>query len=178
VYGLNVGSWLFGLNGRLNRAQWGLGMVITACVFTLFFLLCLGLATAFIYYTEPEFLRKAADPQWQQSPKGKEVIMGLGSVMIFFLALAVIPLWMTIALAVKRLHDVSLTGWLVPVALVPGPVALVLAVIAVFMAMPEIGAFAGWTKTVFAGAMLCIFCVLCFMPGRADVNSFGAPPDK
>jgi uncharacterized membrane protein YhaH (DUF805 family) len=98
-------AFLFGFHGRLQRSQWWLAQLGSSAVAALAFL-----ALAYLF--------------GGQAPNSAAEMLtgsvGLGG----YIVLA----WVQLAVSVKRLHDLGLSGWLYLISLVPFIGSLILSV--------------------------------------------------
>ena len=85
-----ITDFLFSLKGRIGRLQWWLYVLIAS------------------------FPTGILDDAWERADS-------YGWPLLLVLTVAsVAPLWMFIAVSVKRLHDADMSGWLIWLLLVPG----------------------------------------------------------
>ena len=109
--GLGLVAWaLFSLRGRMRRISFFLGSLLLGCVF--------WFVVAQIVYAGPGTDREAL---W-------------GGV---FILVAGVSCWCLIAMAVKRLHDMGLTGWLALILLLPGFWMFAMPVLALWPGMDD-----------------------------------------
>jgi uncharacterized membrane protein YhaH (DUF805 family) len=123
-------NWMFGLNGRISRSRWWLGLLVTLGVMFSGFsvagmLLAAVLAIRFPgLVQDPAFEQKVEDPQWASSPEAMAFVVTVLAVLSAVMVPVLLIRWNTLAIAVKRFHDRGLSGWLVLVLLVPPGAAI------------------------------------------------------
>ncbi|MFZ1108106.1 MAG: DUF805 domain-containing protein [Rhodomicrobium sp.] len=114
----NFWSWMFALEGRINRWKWWLGVFILAGVFIAISLVT-GLAMGGILERYPEFQQHLNEPEWFNSKEAQPLISKLVPWVIAPSLIFAVVMWSAFALSVKRLHDRGLSTWLILVVVLP-----------------------------------------------------------
>lgn len=155
---------LFSFSGRIGRQSWWLASLAVAFV--------AGMASSLIEVAAKTSGHGAIDPQTQEFVPSWPYIVGI-------LALGLVNLWISCAIAAKRLHDRDRTGWWLVVPMIA--IAAGFAVIAFSSSLPEdrsspyliLGIAIMLVATSF-GIWLTI--ELGFLKGIAGPNRFGPDP--
>jgi uncharacterized membrane protein YhaH (DUF805 family) len=169
-------SWMFGLNGRISRSHWWLGVLITFGILVAalaLYGLCMWLVMPF---NDPALMEKMGNPHWAETPEGAAFMMKAGLLMMVPTLLLPVPFWNLVALGVKRLHDRGATGWWIMAFIVPFFAALLSP--AFFVSLPE-----AQQHTYISGAwlfygvtVLWAFIRLGMLGGNEGANRYGPPP--
>lgn len=108
---------LFRIQGRANRAQyWGYGVLLP-----LLMIIIVGVLVAVLM------------PLLQDSSTGDDIVKTVVAVVVGLIGLVtlVLTVWMSIAVGVKRFHDMNQSGWLYALAFIPYLGTLVVIVIGI-----------------------------------------------
>ncbi|MBT3070883.1 DUF805 domain-containing protein [Rhodomicrobium sp. Az07] len=107
----DIWSVLFGLEGRLSRAQWWRGtLMVGSAALTVFFASMLFLDD--YLNRHPEIVQNMNNRDWLKSDEARPVAAEIARWMFIPGIVFCVALWNLLALGVKRLHDRGLSGWL------------------------------------------------------------------
>jgi uncharacterized membrane protein YhaH (DUF805 family) len=183
--GGGFGNWMFGVNGRIGRSRWWLGMLVALLFAALGLTAALAVTGALLVKRHPALFENAAimdkleDPQWIGTPEGEAFAMSLGfMILLVWLPLFCLVLWNCIALGVKRFHDRGLSGWFAVVMLMP---------LAAVIAMPDLLEYAPEPQRAQISLVVWLLCAvvwlwgmvqLGFLPGEDGRNGYGGGSPK
>jgi uncharacterized membrane protein YhaH (DUF805 family) len=181
VTGKGFLNWMFGLNGRIGRSRWWLGLLVAAGVvfggLTLMGMVFSAVVSIRVpgLMQDPAFEQRIEDPQWIHSPEAAAFITAAVVVMLaVMLPALLIAWWNTVAITVKRLHDQGLSGWLAA-----PPFLALAAAIAGSIFLQEDG------DSSITGAALWLLCALIWLwtvlqlgmlRGQSGTNKYGDDP--
>lgn len=140
---MSIFELLFGFQGRISRSQWWLGQFVLAALIAIFISIHTGMAT-----------NSVATAGLIKSGTPAQSFKFFGSMLVATSLLSSALVWVAFALAIKRLHDRSQSGWKalvfgVPVVLfvaVPHAATQAFALAAVAWYILELGFLAGDTR--------------------------------
>ncbi len=121
----NFLSLMLALEGRISRAKWWFGMLITVGV-VIAALMAMGVVVEAFSAKYPGFQENMSNPAWLASPEAVPVLMDFELWAIVPIGALVLAAWSLMALGVKRLHDRGLSSWLILVVVLPFLGAIVL----------------------------------------------------
>jgi uncharacterized membrane protein YhaH (DUF805 family) len=174
--GTGFWHWMFGFKGRINRADWWLGLLTTAglCVGGGFLMMVLTWAALLLTFPSLREGRPAGSPG---DPAGSEgFIAALNYVPLAFASLAaLITVWCVMALSFKRFHDRSMTGWR---ALVPLLVPLACTMILLPLVPEEAPVLVTALLIPWGTAWLWGLIHLGILPGTSGPNRYGSDPQQ
>ena len=105
-------NFFFGFKGRVRRSSYFFGALAAMCLWTV---LCVSLVAA-IAVANGAYI----DPEAQSFLIREDVVIeGEPWMGVAFAAMALLGLWSSLALTVKRWHDVGMTGWFALLTLPP-----------------------------------------------------------
>lgn len=105
-------NFFFGFNGRVRRSSYFFGAIAGMCAWTV---LCVSLVAA-IAVANGAYI----DPEAQSFLVREDVVIdGEPWMGIAFAVIALLGLWVSLALTVKRWHDVGQSGWFALLTLPP-----------------------------------------------------------
>ena len=105
-------NFFFGFNGRVRRSSYFFGALAAMCLWTV---LCVSLVAAIAVANGA-----VIDPEARSFLVREDVVIeGEPWMGIAFAALALLGLWSSLALTVKRWHDVGMSGWFALLTLPP-----------------------------------------------------------
>lgn len=169
-------NWIFGLNGRISRSRWWLGLLVTtgiAIAVVTIFIVCVMLVMPF---NDPAFQAKMQDPKWAHTAEGQAFFMKMGLVMIVPALMLYVPLWNLVALGVKRLHDQGASGWWIMLVIAPFFLAILSPGIFAGLPEPRQGAWIATAWTVYGLTVLWTFVQFGMLGGNQGENRFGPAP--
>jgi uncharacterized membrane protein YhaH (DUF805 family) len=108
-----VFNFLFGFNGRVRRSSYFLGAIGAMLLWSV---LCMVLFGGFLFANSAQFDWSGHGVILAGEPEDLQGGPVLG---VLFLILAILGLWASLALTVKRWHDVGMTGWFALLTLPP-----------------------------------------------------------
>jgi len=155
---------LFSFSGRIGRQYWWLASLAVAAI--------AGMATSLIEVAAKTSGHGAIDPMTEEFEPSAPYIVAI-------LALGLVNLWVSCAIAAKRLHDRDRTGWWLVVPMIA--IAAGFAVIAFSSAMPEDQSspylIIGIAIMLVATALgIWLTIELGFLKGTSGPNRFGPDP--